>query len=197
MWLFYHDRFCWSLPKHHLDYLNVDDAEKIFQKLELFNSHEAKIAKQFAWKSVFPADGSGSKFFWPVSSHIFGSQIRSGRVRHLRVWKISPRNPKVFNFFTFRSKKFHLVRSKNIQVGPLFAAGHKYARMGSGPILTNMLQKYKDFCSILVKIPLPFRHEFWSQRIHAILFGAKTKERARVVTVTHRLPPQIVSFKPE
>jgi len=49
------------------------------------------------------------------------------------VWKILPKNPKFFNFFPPRVKKYPGQRQL---VGLLFIAGQKYAGVGSGPIST-------------------------------------------------------------
>jgi len=37
----------------------------------------------------------------------------AGQVSYIRIWKISPKNPKFFIFFPYWSKKIHWVRSKN------------------------------------------------------------------------------------
>jgi len=80
----------------------------------------------------------GQKFFWP----------RSGRVRHLWIGFLFGKFPKkcqIFQFFSLRVKKISSGRNKKYpcqgQVGLLFTAGQKYARVGSGPIyrLSNLL----------------------------------------------------------
>jgi len=46
----------------------------------------------------------------------FLTWVRSGQpfLVWVWVWKISPKNPKLFNFFSFGSKKSHRVRSKSL-----------------------------------------------------------------------------------
>jgi len=80
--------------------------------------------------SILCGDGFGSKILDPglgQPSLVWGW-----------VWKISPINPKFFNFFPLRIKKISLGRVKKYlgqrQVGLLFTAGQKYARVRLGPI---------------------------------------------------------------
>jgi len=60
---------------------------------------------------VFCSEGLGSKIL--ESGQFFHAQVSSDRVW---VRKISPKNPKKFNFLLFGSKKSHCVRSKNTWV---------------------------------------------------------------------------------
>jgi len=82
-------------------------------------------------------DGSGSKIF----ENFFEARVRLGQpsMVWVWVWKISP---KYFKFyFSLRVKKISTGWVKKYlgqrQVGFLFTAGQKYARVGSGPISTN------------------------------------------------------------
>jgi len=72
-------------------------------------------------------DGSQSKFL---------TQVELGKPFLVRVWvwKISPKNHKFFNFFTFGLKKSLQVSQKvpgSIAGRPLIYAGQKYAQVGS------------------------------------------------------------------
>jgi len=62
-----------------------------------------------------------------------------GRQSLIWVWKISPKNPKIFNFFPFRSKKSHLVGSKSTQVKDRLASYSLRVKsmlgLGQGPSL--------------------------------------------------------------
>jgi len=51
-----------------------------------------------------------------VMGQNFLTQVGSGQVSQLWVWKIPPKNPKFSIFFLFRSKKSHRIGSKNIRV---------------------------------------------------------------------------------
>jgi len=75
------------------------------------------------------SDGSGS-------GHFFVAQVRSVWVSHLWVWKISPQNSIVFNFFPSDQNESHSVGSKNTRVndGPATYLLRVKSMLGSGPI---------------------------------------------------------------
>jgi len=89
-------------------------------------------------------DGSWSKFFDPdvVNFLLFGL----GRLSHLwfEFGKFSRKNPKVFNFFPFESKKFCRIGLKNIWVKDKLASYlpsvKSMLRSGQGPSLLQILQ---------------------------------------------------------
>jgi len=72
------------------------------------------------------------------SGQYFIAQVGSGLPSLVWVWKISPKNQKIFYFFPFRSKKISLGWVKMYtgwrRVALLFTAGQKHAQIGSGPI---------------------------------------------------------------
>jgi len=91
---------------------------------------------------LFLVIGPGQKFLTRVGS-IFVARVGSGQVSHLwfgfRIWKISPKNVKFFNFFPFGSKKLLRVglESTRIKAGSasyLLRVKSKL-RSGQGPSL--------------------------------------------------------------
>jgi len=121
--------------------LFVCKVEIINIKLQAF-FYSCKITNE-GKKYVKSSDGSGSKFLARVGSIFSGS----GWVRSVQpsmvwvwIWKISPKNVKLFNFFPSGQKKSPRVRSKSTRVGLLFTAGQKYGRVGSGPISSKKWQ---------------------------------------------------------
>jgi len=74
--------------------------------------------------------------------YMFGSKIYdccSSWVSYLWVWKTSPKNPQIFNFFASGQKKYHWVRSNNIWVNdrsaPFILQVKSMLGSGQGPSL--------------------------------------------------------------
>jgi len=85
----------------------------------------------------YTGDGSGSIFCCLSWVGCSGSSLVM-----VWAWKISPKNP---NFFPLGTKKIASGWVKKYpdqsRVGPLFTAGQKYARVGSGPITTSNISE--------------------------------------------------------
>jgi len=71
--------------------------------------------------------------------------IISGEPSLVWVWKLSPKNPKIFHFLPFGSKKFPWIGSKSTQVkaglAPYFPWVKSMLGSGQGPSLMIMLHR--------------------------------------------------------
>jgi len=119
--------------------------------------------------------GLGQNFWFRFGS-FFAAGFRSGWVSHLWVWKISPKNPKYFNFFPFGSKKYNRVGSKAMVKSML------RVRLGQGPSLIFWL--YFESCIFRYK-SLLFESlfcKFWLFK--KMTFGLKNEKKSPISKCT-------------